>query len=103
MTTPTSRAAYEPYYEVLDRALESGAGIRIECADQGAAYQFRIRLHSARQIDRELNRESRQPTDPNYGISDYDKLVVRVRADGDKWWVYIQPTAISNHIEELTA
>lgn len=102
MTTPTSRAAYEPYYEVLDRALDSKAGIRIECETQGDAFQFRIRCHAARQIDRELNRESREPGDPNYSASDYDKLVVRVRQDRDKWWVYINHTTISNRIEELS-
>lgn len=102
MTTPTSRGAYGPYYDALDRALETKAGIRIECATRGDANQYRVRLHSARTLDRELNRDAREPSDKNYGSSDYDNLVVRVKpGPNGKWWVYIQPNAIIGNIEDL--
>lgn len=102
MTTPTSRGAYGPYFDALDRALEEKTGIRIECATQGDANQYRVRLHSARTLDRQLNCESREAGDPLYGTSDYDKLIVRVRPGADgKWWVYIQRNAINGKIEVL--
>lgn len=101
MTAPTSRAAYKSYYDVLDRALDSDAGIRIEVESKGEAHQYRVRLHYARSLDRELNRQSRPPDDPEYGISDYDNLSVRIRNEGDKWWVYIEHNSVPHNIEEL--
>lgn len=101
MPTPISKAAYKVYYDVLDRALDSPNGIRIEVGDKGAAFQYRVRLHAARAHDRELNRESREPHDPEYGISDYDNLVVRLRSEGDKWWVYVEHDTLPKNIEEL--
>jgi hypothetical protein len=102
MPTPTNRGAYGTYYDVLDRAIESKAGIRIEQPNRGDAYQYRVRLHKARSYDRDLNRESRTPDDPSYGRSDYDNLVVRVRREDGQWWVYIEPAAIPTKIEELS-
>lgn len=102
MTTPTSRGAYGPYFDALDKALEEKTGIRIKCQTQGDANQYRVRLHTARTLDRQLNRESREISDPYYGTSDYDKLIVRVRPNGDgTWWVYIQRNAIVGEIEVL--
>lgn len=102
MPTPTSRTAYRVYYEVLDRALDSPAGIRVEVSSSGEAYQYRVKLNSARSLDRELNREGRESSDPNYGISDYDHLIVRIRPADGKWWVYIEPSAVPSNIEELS-
>lgn len=101
MSAPTNRAAYGSYFDLLDRALDTEAGIRIECSSQGEAYQYRVKLHSARKIDRKLNRESRSPDDPFFGTSDYDKLIVRTQTIDGRWWIYIEPVAIPNNIEEL--
>ena len=101
MTTPTSRAAYKVYYDALDRAIDSPAGIRVGANNEGEAYQYRVRLHSARSLDRELNRQGREPSDPQYGISDYDNLIVRVREEEGEWWVYIERAAVPGVIEEL--
>ena len=103
MPTPTNRGAYGPYYEVLDRALESRNGIRVEFDSQGEAYQYRIRLHSARKQDSKLNRDARDRDDPYYGRSDYDSLIVCIREGDGKWWVYIEHTATLNNIEEIPA
>ena len=102
MPTPTNRAAYGSYFDLLDRALDTEMGVRIECQTQGEAYQHRTRLHTARKIDRKLNRESRDIDDPNYGVSDYDKLIVSTRTADGKWWVYIKPVVIPSNIEVLT-
>ena len=104
MTTSTSRAAYGPFYEVLDRALDSPRGIRVKCATAGDAYQYRVKLHSARILDRNLNKTVRDTDDPKWGISDYDTLIVRVRKEKvGVWWVCIEPLVIDNYIEEIPA
>jgi hypothetical protein len=103
MTTPTKRSAYLPYYEVLDRALDSTTGLRIECNEMGEAYQYRVRLNRARTLDQNLNRMSRPPDDPKYGISDYDNLIFQIREEDGKWWVYVRHNRIDNHIEEIPA
>ncbi len=103
MPTPSSRSAYKVYYDVLDRALDSSAGIRIEVPSKGEAYQYRVRLHTARSLDRRLNRQSRRSDDPQYGMSDYDNLVVRVRDEAGKWWVYVEHSKVPSTIEELAA
>lgn len=101
MTTPNSRNAYLAYYEVLDRANDSANGIRVECKDRGEAHQYRVRLHTARQLDRALNREAREPGEPGYGQSEYDNLVVQIKEIKSVWWVYIKPSRLPNKIEEL--
>ena len=103
MGTPTSRTAYKVYYDVLDRALDSEAGIRIAVDTSGDAHQYRVRLHYARSLDRELNRQSREPDDPKYGVSDYDNLIVRIKSEDEQWWVYVEQAVIPQDIEELRA
>lgn len=101
MTTPTSRLAYKPYYEILDRALASERGVRIRVSDRGAANQMRVRLHTARSLARDLSREMYDVGDPKHGISAYDELTVRVQNDGDDIVVVIEPNAILGEIEEI--
>ena len=101
MTTPTSRAAYKAEYDLLDKALESTTGVRIEFESQGDARHLQVRLHKARSYDRDLNRESRSPDDPLYGVSDFDCLTVRIREDEGKWWVYIERYATGFRVEEI--
>jgi hypothetical protein len=103
MPLPNNRGAFKPFYDVLDRALESSQGIRIECTTIGDAYQYRNRLNWARKLDQELNRESRKPGDPKYGASDYDQLIVTVKVEEEKCWVYVKHNRIDNYIEEIPA
>jgi hypothetical protein len=101
MSAPTNRTAYKPYYERLDQALETKNGIRIRCDDEGEAKQLQIRLHTARKYDRDLNRLSRDPSDPAFGTSDYDPLVVSVKEGVDCWWVYINNPIALAYVEEI--
>jgi len=107
MVTPTSRIAYRPYYEILDRALDSKVGIRVPkegFEERGDAMQLRVRLHKARTYDRQLNRESRDPVDPFFGISDYDGLIVLVRLEAGRWYVHVKHNSLGGHeVEELSA
>lgn len=101
MTTPTSRAAYRPYYELLDRAMEAEKGIRVRVSDFGEAYQLRVKLHTARTLDRTLSRETYDLGDPKYGVSIYDGLVVKVKQDGDDVVVEIAPGVAIGEVEEI--
>jgi len=103
MNAPITRSAYKAYYDVLDQAMDSPNGIRVRVGSRGDAMHFRVRLHKARQLDRDLNCLSRAPDDPEYGISDYDALIVLVRHEDGEWWVHIKRNIIEHEIEELTA
>lgn len=103
MTTPTSRNAYRPYYEILDRALASEAGLRIRVSDRGAANQLRVRLHTARSLDRDLARSAYELEDPKHGISVYDELTVRVVEEEGGTSVIIEPNRVIGEIEEIEA
>ena len=102
MTVSTSRAAYEDCFHLLDRAMDSPAGIRHSCPTSGAAHHLRGRLNYARVLSR--NEHSALATDdPRLGTSPYDALVVRLHQSDDRWWVYIEPRRLPGETEELPA
>ena len=103
MTVSTSRAAYEDCFHLLDRAMDSAAGIRHSCLTSGAAYYLRTRLNYARLLHRNEMSTALADDDPKLGTSPYDVLILRVPPspiDG-KWWVYIEPRKIAGDTEEL--
>jgi hypothetical protein len=89
MVTSTSRLAFADCYDLLDKALEAPDGIRFAVSDIGLANQFRVRLHTARRINREDNKDTYDKDHPLYGRSIYDTLVVRIREIEGKVFVYI--------------
>lgn len=101
MTVSTSRAAYEDCFHLLDRAMDSPAGIRHSCPTSGAAHHLRVRLNYARVISR--NEHSALATDdPHLGTSPYDALILpNPRFIDGKWWVYIEPRKLPGETEEL--
>lgn len=107
MTTSTSRAAYTDCYALLDRALDRPAGIRIACGPEadpsalGTANQLRVRLHTARSMDRMEARKVYPPDDPAHGISVYDILVVKIKQAEEQWWVYIEPRGLVRQVEDI--
>ena len=104
MPSSTNLGAYTDCIEVFDRALSSPEGIRIPFPDNGSGRQMMLRLQQARQLVREKSKEIySDPSDPSWGTSPYDHLIVRVpRQIEGKWWVYIQPRLASlGQIEEL--
>jgi len=97
MATSTSRLAYADCHDQMDRALADGKGIRITFTGRsddeafGLAYRFRLRCHSARKMDRKANQAIYASDEPLYGVSVYDKLVLRVvRNPPNKAWVYLE-------------
>jgi hypothetical protein len=105
MTTSTSKLAYDDCYEILDRALRAKTGIRIAVgAEEGVANLLCVRLHYARTLERQQNRDLFQRDDPQYGLSDYDILVVRrPRLEKGTWYIYVEKRIPPENIEELDA
>ena len=102
MATSTSRLAYNDCFDVLDEALANKKGIRVEVPDWNTGNYYRLRLHSARAIDRKDNKETYPDDHKLYGRSIYDQLVVRLREEGKKWWMYIERFSTENlNIEPL--
>jgi hypothetical protein len=101
MTVSTSRASYEDCFHLLDRAMDSPAGIRHSCPTSGAAHHLRVRLNYARVLSRNEH-SSLAPDDPRLGTSPYDALSLpQPRLIEGKWWVYIIPRALPGETEEL--
>ncbi len=106
MPLNTSRLAYEDCYELLNRAMAAPNGIRAACGvgddGIGVAYYLRTRLHYARTLARRESMQIYEETDPEYGISPYDHLVIKIKDGDGQWWVYIEPRRISpKRIEDL--
>ena len=91
MSSSTSRLAYADAESVLDAALEDEKGIRIPFQDKSSASQFRVRLHTFRQIDRDDNARTFEKGHPLYGRSTYDVIRVRIVTLDDLWYLYIEP------------
>ncbi len=101
MTVSTSRAAYEDCFHLLDRAMDSPAGIRHSCPTSGAAHHLRVRLNRARVLSRNEH-TALADDDPRLGTSPYDTLILtNPRFEDGKWWVYIQPRTLPGETEEL--
>jgi hypothetical protein len=101
MTVSTSRAAYEDCFHLLDRAMDSPAGIRHSCPTSGAANHLRVRLNYARILSRREH-DALLADDPRLGTSPYDSLILpNPRFAEGKWWVYIEPRKLPGETEEL--
>ena len=101
MTAPTTRLSYGDAYEAFDRAKDDPKGIRVKFEDFAGAATFRSRLHYARQVDRRDNLQIYEESDPLYGRSVYDTLVVRIKPDTEGCsWVYIEHASIGDRVVE---
>lgn len=102
MSASTSHASYEDCFQTFDEAMAQANGIRIEVPSESEGMQLFTRLHFSRQMDRDNNKRIYALTDPMYGVSAYDPLIVRKpRFVDEKWWVYIEPRKINGRIEAL--
>lgn len=94
MSIPNSHLSYVDCYNMLNSALDNERGVRIRVDLHGSANFLRMRLHMARTIDRRRNKEIyTDPAHALHGASMYDGLMVRIKPDGDKYWVYIEKVA----------
>jgi hypothetical protein len=78
---------------VLDIAAGKAKGVTLPCDTKGAAFQFRNRMYSVRYHDREQSKKLLAPTDPGYGRSPYDHLVLDIVENKltGKWDIVIRP------------
>lgn len=100
MTISDSILSYTDCLDVFEKALADLRGIRIKFATKAAAVFFRMRAHTARNLDRKRNRMiySEEPTNPLYGRSMYDKLIVRLKEDEEAAYLYIEHLS-ADHLE----
>lgn len=102
MTAPTSLLAYSDCLSVMEQALEYKQGVRVKCADEGQARNFRMRVHKARAIDREENTKIYAEGHRLYGRSIYDQLFLRIsNEDGVIWLNFERRTLETMEIEPL--
>ena len=105
MSYNKSPLAFDDIREALDRALAAPKGIRIPCANRGAAVTLRSRFNYYRKMDRSENRRNYTSDHPMHGKSAYDRLALRIPPKGtdQENVLYIEPHLISDMtIEEIT-
>jgi hypothetical protein len=90
MVTSTSRLAYGDCFDLMDKAIADPKGIKIKFAKQEDAWHFRIRLHTARKIDRLDNQITYPETHAMHGKSPYDALTMRIRNQKGDWWLRLE-------------
>lgn len=71
-------ASYDREREVLDRALGSPKGIRLDFDTRDDAVSFRMRCYGLRRVDRRNNCLLYPQSDPSWGRSAYDVLILKV-------------------------
>lgn len=105
MAISNSRFSYGDCYDLMDKALADPKGIRIKFTTWGDALHFRLRLHTARRIDRKDNLEVFPADHAMHGKSPYDPLIMRLKrtADGDITWLRLEKVdAREFEVESLT-
>lgn len=108
MPVSNSRLSYNDCFTLFEKALEDKKGARFQVNDglhRGDSWQFRLRMHQARQIDRNDNKALHpDPGMPLHGRSEFDPLMIQIKQDTEmKWWVYVVHTEIDpEQIETLS-
>ena len=103
MTVSNSPLSYEDCYRIMDAALADERGVRVKLRDINGATFFRMRCHQARKIDRQRSEDTYEKGDPRYKVSQYDRLILRIRADAEGVWVKIEQNAvIPGEVESLS-
>ena len=102
MALSESIAAYTDCFEFYEQAQADGKGIRILVEDRKAATVLRGRLNQARVLERRESMRLYDRTDVRYGKSENDRFRVTMRetAEGDGYWVYIEPWAAETLVVE---
>jgi hypothetical protein len=103
MAVSTSRIAFSDCFDLLEKAINDEKGIRIKFASYDDAFNFRLRIHKARQIDRIDNRGTYDTGHPLYGRSVYDQISCKIRSfNGGAWLKLEKITAREFEIESLS-
>lgn len=104
MAISNSRFSYGDCYDLMDKAIADPKGIRIKFGSYGDALHFRLRLHTARRIDRKDNLEVFAADHAMHGKSAYDPLIMRLKenADGTTWLRLEKVDAREFEVESLS-
>lgn len=104
MVASASRFSYGDCYDLMNKALADPKGIKVKFESYGDALHFRLRLHTARRIDRKDNLEVYPEGNVMHGKSAYDSLIMRIRtlADGTSWLRMEKVEAVKFHVESLS-
>ena len=90
MVTSTSRLAYSDCCDLRDKASADQKGIKVKFAAGEDAWHFRIRLHTARKIDRLDNKYIYDQGHHMHGRSVYDQLTMRIRKTDSHAWLRLE-------------
>ncbi len=104
MTTSKSRLAFQDCITIFEKALEDDFGCRVRMKDRNSAFHYRLRLHAARQIDRDDNKYVYREQEDHqlYGRSVFDQLICKIRFYEGAWWVYVQKMTLPGEVEALS-
>lgn len=87
MTLSNSRLAFKDCYELFELAMSDPKGVKVRFDKQNDALHFRHRMHQARKLDREDNKRVHPADSPMHGLSEFDKITVRIERDEHGHWL----------------
>lgn len=104
MSTSRSRLAFQDCITIYQKAMEDEFGCRVRMKDRSAAINFRMRMHTARQLDRDDNKFVYRENESHqlYGRSVFDQLVCKIRYFEGSWWIYVQKMSLPGEVEALS-
>lgn len=103
MSLTESRLAYADCFKVLDAAVADPKGARVPVKDYSAGVYLRMRLHQARKIDRIENKKTYELGHPMHGLSNYDKLVMKLYEIEEQWYVYLErPDSVEIEVQPMS-
>lgn len=104
MPISSSPLAYSDCYDAMNRALEDDRGVRLKVDTRGNAEFLRMRLNTARAINREENARTYEKGEPMHGRSEYDKLMFRIkelRSKDGTTRVYVYLEQVQSFVPEI--
>jgi hypothetical protein len=103
MVVSSSRLAFSDCFDLLEQAINDQKGIKVKFDSYDDAFNFRLRLHSARRIDRTENMQMYPEGHPMHGRSVYDPITCRIRKfDGGAWLRLERTDAREFEVESLS-
>lgn len=103
MPLPKSLQSYQDCLDAMDKAMADPMGVRVKVEDFNKGHRLRMRMHQARNLDRQSNAKIYEEGHAMHGASVYDPLVVTIRTVGDQHYVYITPGGVrAEEVESLS-
>lgn len=102
MSYNKSALAFDDIREAFEKALNAPKGVRIPCADRGAAIILRSRFNYYRKLNRAENGRTYPDDHYMWNRSVYDRLVLRIPPKGtaEENVLYIEPRSVTDLVIE---